>query len=225
MFNKNSSIIAVIDSGIGGLAVLKSLIAKHKVGNYIYFADNLNMPYGEKSKRFVKKRVESLIEMLTKTYKVDLIIIACNTASSVIDTTKYKNVITMKFNQDYTYLATKLTKRNQKNLNVIADKKLASKIEKHILDKTKIEKVVKSQVKTHKLNKFKDIVLGCTHYELVSNLFKKHCPNTNIICNSSFVIDDIKTNFNNKEINIKFLISKESKSYTDKMLEILKINI
>ena len=221
MFDKVNSTIVIIDSGIGGLSVLKSLIDKYKAGNYIYFADNLNMPYGEKSRCFVKKRVEFLIERLTKEYKADLIIIACNTASSVIDKEKYNNVVTMKFEKDYTYLATKLTKRNHTDKNVIADNKLATKIEKYILDKVKLDKIIKSQVKLHKLNNIKDLVLGCTHYELVLDLFKKYCPNINVIPNSYFILKDVEFDLNLNEINVKFLLSKESKSYIDKMLNVL----
>ena len=43
--------ICVIDSGIGGLAVLKELIKKAPTEKYLYFGDNLNAPYGNKSKR------------------------------------------------------------------------------------------------------------------------------------------------------------------------------
>ena len=39
-------VIAIIDSGIGGVSVLKQLTNKHGGGNFIYFADNLYMPYG-----------------------------------------------------------------------------------------------------------------------------------------------------------------------------------
>ena len=50
-----SNSIAIIDSGIGGISVLKALINKFGTGNYIYYADNLYMPYGNKSKTVIKK--------------------------------------------------------------------------------------------------------------------------------------------------------------------------
>ena len=50
--------------------LVKQLIQKYKTGNYIYFADNLYMPYGTKDKSFVKNRVEEIIEFLKKEYKV-----------------------------------------------------------------------------------------------------------------------------------------------------------
>ena len=84
MLNKLKTTIAVVDSGIGGTSVLSELIEKYPHYNYIYFADNLNMPYGKKSKRFLLKRAKEIIDVLKNSYKVDAIIIACNTLSSVI---------------------------------------------------------------------------------------------------------------------------------------------
>ena len=43
------STIGVVDSGIGGISVVKKLL-KSNVKNIIYFADNMNMPYGNKSR-------------------------------------------------------------------------------------------------------------------------------------------------------------------------------
>ena len=99
MLNKLKPTIAVIDSGIGGISVLNQLLLKFKTGNYIYFADNLFMPYGNKSAKFVKTRVEEIIESLNKNYQPDYVIVACNTASSVIDKAKYNNVLTIEFNK------------------------------------------------------------------------------------------------------------------------------
>ena len=70
MLNKLKTTIAVVDSGIGGTSVLSELIEKYPHYNYIYFADNLNMPYGKKSKRFLLKRAKEIIDVLKNSYKV-----------------------------------------------------------------------------------------------------------------------------------------------------------
>ena len=76
--------IGVIDSGIGGLSLLKSLVSKYPNENYIYLADNLNMPYGNKSKKWIVSRICELINYLYDNFNVKLVILACNTASSCL---------------------------------------------------------------------------------------------------------------------------------------------
>ena len=73
--------IGLFDSGVGGLTVLKKLIAKYPHNEYIYYGDTLNIPYGDKTK-------EELLALAIKNTKfllnkeVDMIIIACGTVSS-----------------------------------------------------------------------------------------------------------------------------------------------
>ena len=112
--------IAIIDSGIGGVSVLKQLVKKFGGGNYIYYADNEFMPYGNKSKEQINKRIENIINYLFKTYKVSKVIIACNTASTCYNN-NLKNVFPMKFYKNKTYYATRLTKKNLTEFNVISD--------------------------------------------------------------------------------------------------------
>ena len=81
MKNDKDYTIAIFDSGIGGISILRQLISKYKAGKYIYFADNLYMPYGNKDREFVKSRVNEIIDYLRQEHKVDKIIIACNTFS------------------------------------------------------------------------------------------------------------------------------------------------
>ena len=150
MLNKLNPTIAVIDSGIGGVSILRQLIEKYKCGNFIYFADNLNMPYGNKSKLWVKNRMDQIISILQEKYKVDYIIIACNTASASIDVNNYKNVEVMQFNQNLTYFATELTKKNLNNIKVIADKNLAKEIEKNIFNARVLELTIKRHIQTTK---------------------------------------------------------------------------
>ena len=206
--------IAIIDSGIGGVSVLKQLINKFGIGNYVYYADNLYMPYGNKSKSFISKRIDYLITLLKTKYNAEVVIIACNTASTSLDVSKYTNVLTMQFNKNLTYYATNLTKENLKNINVIADNNLPFLIEKYIFDIKELERWRKHHIKLHKLNEYKEIILGCTHYELATNIFQNYAKNTKFINNSSFIIDNIKVDKSNY-LNIHLITSKTSKSFTE----------
>ena len=210
--------IAIIDSGIGGLSVLKALINKYGAGNYIYFADNLLMPYGDHKRSFIKTRVESIMEKLKNEYFADLIIIACNTASSCLNG-EMENVLKLTFENNITYLTTPLTKRNLKNVNVIADKTLAKDIEDNILNGKKLKNMIKTHVERLRLCKYNQIILGCTHYELAVDLFKEICPEIEFVNNSTQIIDKIKIKA--EELNVKIILSKPNKSYYEKILKIL----
>lgn len=73
--------IAVFDSGIGGLNLLKECTAKLPNVSFFYLADNFNVPYGKKSKREIFSLVSEKLALLSD---IDLsaAVIACNTATS-----------------------------------------------------------------------------------------------------------------------------------------------
>ena len=191
MKNEKYNTIAILDSGIGGISILKQLIKKYKAGNYVYFADNEFMPYGNKDRKFVKDRVNEIIEFLKTKYKANKIIIACNTASTCLYGTTDKTIEILTFDKRKTFLTTELTKKNLIGYSVISSQNLASEIEKNIFNKSKLNKVIKEAVHELKLDKLQDLTLGCTHYELVADIFKKYCKNTNIELNSSYLINSL----------------------------------
>ena len=74
--------IGIFDSGIGGLTVAKSVFNLLPNEDVIYIGDTARLPYGTKSKETViLYSIESLKFLLSK--KVKMVIVACNTASSV----------------------------------------------------------------------------------------------------------------------------------------------
>ncbi len=220
MLNKLKPTIAIIDSGIGGISILKDILNKYHSGNYIYFADNLYLPYGKHTKSFVKNRVEKIIKMLKDNYLADIIIVACNTASSCINN-DLNFVYKLTFNGNYTFLTTSLTKKNINNPS-IADKTLAKIIEKNIFNKTKMERIIKQHIKKYHLDNLKNLVLACTHYELVYDIFKKFLPNTNVLKNSSNLINKLNFNPQTDQTNIILLQSKASKSYQDNFYKLIR---
>ena len=74
--------IGVFDSGIGGLTVVKSLIHFLPEENIFYVGDTARVPYGNKSTERIKQYSEQIVEWLINS-DCKMIIIACNTASSV----------------------------------------------------------------------------------------------------------------------------------------------
>ena len=76
----SESPIAVIDSGLGGISVLKVLRRLMPSENFIYFGDSANAPYGEKTRDEVRALVEHIAGRLVE-MGVKAIVIACNTAT------------------------------------------------------------------------------------------------------------------------------------------------
>lgn len=74
--------IAIFDSGYGGLTVLKPIMELLPEYDYLYLGDNARAPYGNHSKENIKKFSEEAVEYLFK-QGATLIIFACNTASAV----------------------------------------------------------------------------------------------------------------------------------------------
>ena len=74
--------IAVFDSGIGGITVLKELRASFPAHDFLYYGDNANVPYGTKSHTQIKTLVKAA-SLEIKNMNVDALVIACNTAACI----------------------------------------------------------------------------------------------------------------------------------------------
>ena len=73
--------IAILDSGLGGLSVLKELKTLMPNENYLYFGDNENLPYGNKSKRKLLEIAFDNVNKLNK-YDIKALVLGCNTLST-----------------------------------------------------------------------------------------------------------------------------------------------
>lgn len=74
--------IGVFDSGIGGLSILRSLRATLPAEDFVYFADTVNAPYGERGEDFVIGRSLAIAQELVERHGVKLLVVACNTATA-----------------------------------------------------------------------------------------------------------------------------------------------
>lgn len=77
----NNKPIGFFDSGVGGISVLKTAFLLMPFENYIYYGDNANAPYGEKSENEIKELSLAAGRFLYNK-GVKVIVIACNTATS-----------------------------------------------------------------------------------------------------------------------------------------------
>lgn len=82
LFNESTRPIGVFDSGIGGLTVVKELNRLLPNEKIIYFGDTARVPYGNKSRETVIHYSLQIAYFLLKK-KIKMLVVACNTASSV----------------------------------------------------------------------------------------------------------------------------------------------
>ena len=190
--------VGLFDSGIGGLTVLKRLLEKYPQNDYIYYGDNLNVPYGNKSITELLVLADNNIKFLLS-HNVDIIIIACGTISSTCFK-KIKNNYEVPIYDIINPTITFLNKSNYHNILVMATKRT---IDSHIFKKhvnklvyelatpelatliennnlKEIDKVLKKYLDKY-INKVDALVLGCTHYPIIASNIKSILPSTKII--------------------------------------------
>ena len=185
--------IAVFDSGLGGISVLKELIKILPNENFIYYGDTANAPYGVKSASEVRALTFSVYEKL-KSRGIKAFVIACNTATSVAVATlreKYPNDIIVGVepalkpasmcseHPTVAVLATPLTLKEEKftsllgrysqNARVIpfACPGLVEFVERGEIEGERLEAFLGELLTPLKREKLDAVVLGCTHYPFV----------------------------------------------------------
>lgn len=194
--------IGIFDSGLGGLLITKSLIKKLPEYNYIYLGDTKRVPYGNRSPETIYEFLKESVEYLFKN-NCKLIIVACNTASAQalrkiqqeFLSNKYPDrkvlgviiptcevVCENKNSKNIGVLATNATinsnsfmielKKIRSNIKIIQQPAplLVPFIENDSLKL--IEPVLNSYLKPFK-GKIDTLILGCTHYPLLSNHIQK----------------------------------------------------
>ena len=85
---QSSRPIGVFDSGLGGLSILKALKEKLPNERFVYYGDTAHLPYGDKSENTLKEYVSSIISFLDS-QDCKLIVVACNSAATVIHKIEY----------------------------------------------------------------------------------------------------------------------------------------
>ncbi len=75
--------LLIFDSGVGGLSVLAEIAKLLPTAPIVYAADSAGFPYGTRTAREIAARVPALLGRLSERYDPALIVIACNTASTI----------------------------------------------------------------------------------------------------------------------------------------------
>ena len=75
--------ILIFDSGVGGLSIFQEIHKKLPSAHLIYASDNAFFPYGTKGEAELIARVDKVLHEIIATFPVDIIVVACNTASTL----------------------------------------------------------------------------------------------------------------------------------------------
>lgn len=193
--------VGIFDSGVGGITVLKKAIEVLPEVDYIYYADNLHVPYGTKPKEEVFGYVKEVVEFLISE-GVEVIVIACNTATCIAvqelrvqydlpiigmepavklaldDNEAGKIIVT----------ATPLALKTEKYQRLVAsvDKshravslplpELVTFAEEREFDEKKLTAYFEEKLSHYDLNEFSGLVLGCTHFVYFRKYLERILP-------------------------------------------------
>jgi len=78
------ALVAIYDSGVGGLSIAQEVLRAMPEHSYIFLSDNEAFPYGTKAKQDLLDRALDVVTRLDENFEIDVLIVACNTASTIV---------------------------------------------------------------------------------------------------------------------------------------------
>ncbi|MDM8524246.1 glutamate racemase [Desulfococcaceae bacterium HSG8] len=230
--------IGIFDSGIGGLTVVKALTEQLPGYDILYFGDTARTPYGTKSPetvtRYALRNAEFLLRKGAK-----LIIVACNTASSVAT-----DQLTEKFDVPVFEVITpaaELSVKTSEKLRVgvigtratvnsgIYEKKIramnadakvwsvpcpliVSLVEEGWLRKPETRMIIKKYLHPLKVRQIDTLILGCTHYPVVKDIIQRKIGKRVKLIDSSVAVAGKVKGFLEENPGKEALLSQTGKS-------------
>ena len=197
--NRKHDYIAVFDSGVGGISVLRHLLRHMPGERFLYFGDSANAPYGSRTTEEVRQLTLNAAKKLTSEYGLKALVIACNTATAaaVKDVREtYPDFIVigiepaLKVAADHFpggrigVMATEVTLREEKfdtllhrfdedcTITKIPAPGLVQLIEAGKVDAEETEILLRQILKDH-IGKLDALVLGCTHYPFAARAISR----------------------------------------------------
>ncbi len=195
--------IGFMDSGLGGLSVLREAIKVMPYEDFIYYGDSLNAPYGTKPQETIRKLTFSVVDKLMD-YGIKALAVACNTATSaavrqlrimypdlpiVGIEPAVKPAAVNTHGGEILVMATPMTVKQEKFHKLLYLYKDMAKIipiqcdglmefvEQGILDGDELKLYFEEHLAPHISEKTETIVLGCTHYPFLKSPLRKFLGN------------------------------------------------
>ncbi len=191
--------IGVFDSGVGGLSILIELKKLLPNENFVFLADQKNVPYGEKSKKELVKLCTNITDYFVKNHDIKMMVIACNTATcySIKELRKKFHIpivgtepavkpaaISTKTGT-IAIISTPATSKSKTIKRLIADfaigkdvfnvgcQNLENTVEQGELASPKVKVLLGKYLGDIKNSKADRLVLGCTHYPFLRDIIQK----------------------------------------------------
>ena len=202
--------VGVIDSGVGGLTVLKNLREKYPTCNLVYLADGAYCPYGTKPFEQIFSRVSALVKYL-QSHGAAAVVLACNTASIFVDRLRKQfslpiyDVIapTCKVVAETTQtkrvalLATNATVKSGAYSRYLNDCGVAVMafpcssfvpfVENNLIETAECEDAIATALRDLPYCNVDAVILGCTHFPVLKNKIAPYANGAKIIeCNTDF---------------------------------------
>lgn len=208
--------IAVFDSGLGSLSIIKEMQKVIKA-EIIYFGDQKNFPYGNKSKSELQRIISKSIKVLRDNFSPDLIVVGSNTPTIVLDLEDGKIIGVrpplrvaerISKTKNIGILATKSAVQSKEMARFIEKSKLGSNTKIHkingselvelvesgkfLMDKSTCMKIIKERLERVLLEKNIDVVtLSSTHMPFLKPLLKSQFPKIQFIDPANLVAKKI----------------------------------
>lgn len=211
--------IGVVDSGVGGLTVVKEMLKVLPNEKIIYIGDTARCPYGPRPAGEVIKFTFDMAEALKKQH-IKLLVVACNTATAValdllqekmpfpvigvifpgaraaIKATKTHEIAvlgTVGTIKSGAYEKAILALSSSASIVPLACPKFVPVVESGEYEGPIAKKVVEETLLPLKEKKFDTIILGCTHYPLLSGFIKEMVgPDVKVLSSGEETVKDIQ---------------------------------
>lgn len=236
--------IGLLDSGVGGLSVLSELYKIMPNKDYFFFGDTKNVPYGTKTPAQIFEYTKNILEFfISKNIKT--VVFACNTTSAVAyddlaeffkDKIKIYPLIQsiakdategLKDNDSVAILATKATINSKKyetelkkynpkiNIYGIDCSGFVEIVEHRLYNDPQSIELIKSKLEIAKKHNAKRIILGCTHYPYLINIFKSilDVEYFNPAKTIAKIVQEQTFNENYKKGSLNFYVSDDPKQF------------
>lgn len=208
--------IGIFDSGVGGLTVVRAILEKIPGYDIVYFGDTAHTPYGTKSAQTVIGYSISNIEFLLR-QGAKVIVIACNTASSVataqvleryavpifeVITPAVAHALDASANLNFGIIGTRATVssgiyekkiiENQPKARIysVACPLLVPLVEEGWLNRRETAMIVKKYLQPLKTRRVDTLILGCTHYPLLKTIIQRKIGKRVQLIDSSICISE-----------------------------------
>lgn len=204
--------VAVFDSGVGGLTVVKSLIAHKLFDEIIYYGDTARVPYGSKDQNTIIRYALEALEFFNN-FDVDLMIVACNTVSAyalgemqarakypvlgVIESGALAvNNLSLPKNSKILVIGTKATVESKsyqnalvdfENVTAVATPLLVPLVEEGIVEGKIVDEVFERYFSA--LEKPDVVILGCTHYPMMSKALGAYFAGSKLVHSGEAIVE------------------------------------